>query len=375
MDEHLPWHEPLWQQTQQRHAAGRLPHALLLAGPAGLGKLIFARRLAQALLCESPSTEGDGCGHCRSCQLFRAGSHPDYSVVQPEDEQKSTEGAASAGEAGETGNSKKKKSKVIKIDQIRTLCAFLGHTAQYGGYKIALLEPADQLNVNAANSLLKTLEEPPGTCLLLLVAARPARLPATIRSRCQLIRFDRPALELALPWLTARISGGLKPADVLEVAGGSPLTALRYAEGDRWQRRRDLAENYDRLLTGRLDPIQAAEQWAQGDLAENLRWLIGWHTDLIRLRMNATDQSAPERLKPMNPGPLHLNHPDLRPLLQRWAARPAPRVLFTRLDAAVRLHTLCTTAQVNAPLLLEAFLSEAAGNHEPSVPGRPFKEG
>jgi DNA polymerase-3 subunit delta' len=348
MDEHLPWHDPLWRQIQQRHAAGRLPHALLLAGSAGLGKLIFARRLAQALLCESPTGEGDGCGQCRSCRLFRAGSHPDYSVVQPEDEQKAGENAASAGEAGETSSSKKKKSKVIKIDQIRDLCAFLSHTAQYGGYKIALLEPADQLNVNAANSLLKTLEEPPGTCLLLLVAARPARLPATVRSRCQLIRFDRPAVELALPWLKTHLSGGLEPENLLEVAGGAPLVALRYAEGDRWQRRRELAENYDRLLTGRLDPIQAAEQWTQGDLAENLRWLIGWHTDLLRLKMN--------------PEPLHLNHPDLRPLLQRWAARPAPRVLFERLDAAVRLHTLCTTAQVNAPLLLEAFLSEAAGD-------------
>ncbi len=352
MDGHLPWHDPLWQQIQQRHAAGRLPHALLLAGPAGLGKLIFARRLAQALLCESPAAEGDACGQCRSCRLFRAGSHPDYSVVQPEDEQKSTESDPATGETREAASSsKKKKSKVIKIDQIRDLCAFLSHTAQYGGYKIALLEPADQLNVNAANSLLKTLEEPPGTCLLLLVAARPARLPATVRSRCQRIRFDRTAVEVALPWLKAHLSGGPEPANLLEVAGGAPLVALRYAEGDRWQRRQDLAENYDRLLTGRLDPIQAAEQWTQGDLAENLRWLIGWHTDLIRLRMNTTDPPVQ---------PPRLSHPDLRPLLQRWAARPAPRVLFERLDAAVRLHTLCTTAQVNAPLLLEAFLSEAA---------------
>ena len=77
MDEHLPWHEPLWRQIQQRHAAGRLPHALLLAGLAGLGKLIFARRLAQSLLCESPTAEGDGCRHGRRCRLFRAGSHPD----------------------------------------------------------------------------------------------------------------------------------------------------------------------------------------------------------------------------------------------------------------------------------------------------------
>ena len=355
MDESLPWHEPLWRQLQQRRAAGRLPHALLLAGPAGLGKLIFARRLAEALLCESPSVEGDACGQCRGCRLFRAGSHPDYSVVQPEEDQNSSEDDSPAGGAG---GGKKKKSKVIKIDQIRELCAFLGHTTQYGGYKIALLEPADQLNVNAANSLLKTLEEPPGACVLLLVAARPARLPATVRSRCQLIRFDRPPITLALPWLAARVGGGLvEPATLLDVAGGAPLAALRYADGDRWRRRRELAEGYDQILMGRLDPIQAAEQWTQGDLAENLCWLIGWHTDLIRLKMN--------------PAPHCLSHPDLRPLLRRWATQPTPRVLFERLDAAVRLHTLCTAAQANAPLLLEAFLSEAAGGDESGVPRTP----
>ena len=350
MDEHLPWHEPLWRQIQERRAVGRLPHALLLGGPPGLGKLSFACRLAQALLCESPGAAGDACGQCRSCRLFRAGSHPDYSRVQPEDEQKSGEGDSSA---GDTGSGKKKKSKVIKIDQIRDLCAFLDHTAQYGGYKIALLEPADQLNVNAANSLLKTLEEPPGACVLLLVAARPARLPATVRSRCQLIRFDRPATEQALPWLTARMTGDLDPATVLDVAAGSPLVALSYAEGDRWRRRRELADGYDRMLTGRLDPIQAAEQWMQGDLAENLRWLIGWHTDLIRLKMN--------------PEPPRLSHPDLSPWLRRWTARQAPRILFERLEAVVQLYTLCTTAQVNAPLLLEAFLSEAAGDDQSGV--------
>ncbi|MFO7642692.1 MAG: DNA polymerase III subunit delta', partial [Candidatus Competibacteraceae bacterium] len=166
MDEGLPWHEPLWRQFQQSRAAGRLPHALLLAGPAGLGKLAFAKRLARALLCETPDVEGDACGRCRSCRLFQAGSHPDYRMEQPVEE-----------------------GKAIRIDPIRELCGFLGFTAQYGGYKIALLEPADRLNLNAANSLLKTLEEPPGDCLLLLVTAHPARLPATVRSRCQKVSF------------------------------------------------------------------------------------------------------------------------------------------------------------------------------------------
>ena len=322
MDEHLPWHQELWQSLQQRRAAGRLPHALLLMGPAGLGKGLFARRLARVLLCEAPNAEGDACGQCRSCRLFLAGSHPDYSVVQPVED-----------------------SRIIKVDQVRDLCTFLGYTAQYGGYKIALLEPADRLNVNAANSLLKTLEEPPGAGLLLLVTAQPARLPATVRSRCQRLDFAPPPPTVAGSWLAARAGPDLDSATLLDVAGGAPLTALTYVDGERWQRRRELVECYDQVLAGRLDPIQAAESWARGDQAENLRWLIDWHTDLIRLKMNST--------------PPHLSNPDLRSVLRRWADLQPLRALFERWDAAVRLYTLCVNTQASTPLLLEAFLSDA----------------
>jgi DNA polymerase-3 subunit delta' len=330
MDERLPWHEQLWRQLQQRLAADRLPHALLLTGPAGLGKGVFARRLARALLCETPAAGGDACGRCRGCRLFQAGSHPDFSSVRPAED-----------------------GKVIKIDQIRELRDFLSFTAQYGGYKLALLEPADRLNSNAANSLLKTLEEPPGSCLLLLVTAQPARLPATVRSRCQVIRFDPPPAANVIPWLAARISGGLEPTTLLDVAGGAPLAALAYAGGECWNRRRELVERYEQVLSGRLDPVRAAEYWLQGDLAGNLRWLIGWHIDLIRLKMN--------------PELPCLSNPDLRSSLRRWADARTLRALFERLDAAVRLYALCTSTQVNAQLLLEVFFSDGAGDGQSDV--------
>lgn len=322
-DERLPWHQDLWRQIQGRQRAGRLPHALLLAGPDGLGKSLFARRLAQALLCARPDADGEACDHCRGCRLFRAGSHPDYRMVRPEED-----------------------GKVIKVDQIRELCAFLGYTAQYGGQKIAVLEPADRLNVNAANSLLKTLEEPPGNGVLLLVTAQPARLPATVRSRCQKIRFDPPATAVAVPWLAARIEEGLEPAVLLEVAGGAPLMALAHADGAGWHRRRELFESYAQVLAGRADPIRAAENWSRGDLAENLRWLVSWHIDLIRLKMI----SEPPRL----------GNPDLRSALRRWADQQTPRALFDRLDAAIRLRALCATTPVNAQWLLEAFMGDSA---------------
>jgi DNA polymerase-3 subunit delta' len=322
-DERLPWHQDLWEQVQRRRRAGRLPHALLLAGPAGLGKGLFARRLARALLCDRPGADGEACDQCRGCRLFRAGSHPDYRMVRPEED-----------------------GKIIKVDQIRELGAFLGYTAQYGGRKIALLEPADRLNVNAANSLLKTLEEPPGDSLLLLVTAQPARLPATVRSRCQRIGFDLPAATAAVSWLAARVEDGLEPAVLLAVAGGAPLMALAHADGAGWHRRRELFENYAQVLAGRADPVRAAENWTRGDLAENLRWLVSWHVDLIRLKMT----SEPPRL----------GNPDLRSALRRWADQQTPRALFDRLDAVIRLHALCATTQVNAQWLLEAFLGDSA---------------
>lgn len=318
MVERLPWHEPVWRQLQARRAAARLPHALLLVGRGGLGKLQFAHRWAAALLCKAPEASGDACGHCRACHLFQAGSHPDYALLQPAEE-----------------------GKVLKVDQIRQLGEFLGLTAQYGGYKVALLAPADALNLHAANSLLKTLEEPPGNALLMLVTANPARMPATVRSRCQWLRFEPPAAEVALPWLASRCPPGLEPQSLLALAGGAPLAALAAAEPQSWSRRQQLFESYQQVLAGSADPIRAAEGWLQGDLAENLRWLVGWHIDLIRLKM--VDE------------PPRLDNPDLCPALRHWASRMTKRALFERCDAAIRLALLCSTTQANSSLLLEVF--------------------
>ncbi|MBL8258989.1 MAG: DNA polymerase III subunit delta' [Candidatus Competibacteraceae bacterium] len=322
MDERLPWHAPLWRRLQRHRADGRWPHALLLAGPSGLGKGSFARRLAASWCCARPEADGEACGRCQGCRWFQAGSHPDFSAVRPAED-----------------------GKTIKVDQIRELAGFLGLSARCGGCKIALLEPADRLNLNAANSLLKTLEEPPGDSRLLLVAAQPARLPATVRSRCQTLKFAPPPAEDAIAWLSGRIAE-TDARSALEVAGGAPLAALALAEPQRWNRRRQLAENYDRILKGAADPVRAAEAWLQGDVAENLRWLAGWHADLIRLKMGVE--------------PPRLSHPDLKPVLRRWAAPQSARALFERLDAAVRLSASSSTAQISLPLALEAFFCESA---------------
>jgi len=161
-----PWQRPLWQGLLDRLRDGRLPHALLLSGPAGMGKQEFASRFSRAILCDSPNEDGSACGQCRGCQLMQAGSHPDYLLVAPEEE-----------------------GKAIGIDAVRELARFQALKSQYGRQRVIQLQPADALNPNSANALLKTLEEPAGDTILLLTTDRPMALLPTIRSRCQKIIF------------------------------------------------------------------------------------------------------------------------------------------------------------------------------------------
>ncbi|MFO6082911.1 DNA polymerase III subunit delta', partial [Pseudomonas aeruginosa] len=152
-----PWQQALWSQLGGRaqHA-----HAYLLYGPAGIGKRALAEHWAAQLLCQRPAAAG-ACGECKACQLLAAGTHPDYFVLEPEEAEKP-----------------------IRVDQVRDLVGFVVQTAQLGGRKVVLLEPAEAMNVNAANALLKSLEEPSGDTVLLLISHQPSRLLPTIKSRC-----------------------------------------------------------------------------------------------------------------------------------------------------------------------------------------------
>lgn len=318
----LPWQRELWQGLIERRRGERLPHALLLTGPAGLGKLHLARAFAAALLCRSPAADGTACGGCSACKLLAAGTHPDFHPLTPPEE-----------------------SRQIKVDQVRGLCAEMAMKSQFGGFKVALVAPAERMNVNAANGLLKTLEEPPPLSLMMLVSDRPALLPATIRSRCQPLPLRLPPRAEALAWLGSRLGGG-DAGLLLDLAGGAPLTALELAAGGRLERRGALFDDFERLALGRVGPLAVAAAWARGEVAEALFWLSGWAADMIRLR--AAGAGA------------RLANGDLAGRLGALAEGCATRWLFERHDAAGE-GTRLLEGNINAQLLLEELLIPWAG--------------
>lgn len=261
--ERYPWHEALWSALSRQFE--QLPHALLLQGRPGLGKHEFAVQLAQALLCERPR-ETMACGECHACHLFRVGTHPDLSGIGLADDARS-----------------------ITVDQIRALGDFLSLRPHTAMRKVVIISPAEAMNLNAANSLLKLLEEPPLGCMLLLVTSHPARLPATIRSRCARLLFRQPAAAVGLAWLRSRPASEGNPAWLLDFAGGSPLLAESLGSQDFLQVRAQLLQDLAALAQSREHPVACATRWKGLGTARVLGWLYGFANDLIKL-----GQGAPE---------------------------------------------------------------------------------
>ncbi|WP_028239985.1 DNA polymerase III subunit delta' [Stutzerimonas azotifigens] len=326
MAEAYPWQAELWQRFAGRsqHA-----HAYLLHGPAGIGKRHFAERLMAMLLCQRPTAEG-ACGTCKSCLLLAAGTHPDHYVLEPEEA-----------------------DKAIRVDQVRDLVGFVSQTAQLGGRKIVLLEPAEAMNLASANALLKSLEEPSGNTVLLLVSHQPSRLLPTIRSRCVQQACPLPSQAQAVEWL----AGALPDLDdaarrqLLQLAGGSPLAAVRLHGLGVLEMRAQVVGAVKKLLKQQLSVSQVAESWNAVPLILLFDWFCEWAQLALRFQMTRDEQG--------------LGPEDMAKVVQYLAQKaPLPRVLAIQDWLLEQRQKVLGKANLNRVLLLEALLTKWA-----SLPG------
>ena len=250
-----------------------MPHALLVQGPSGIGKVEFARALAQSMLCESPR-DGLACEACPACHWFAQSNHPDYREIVPEIAEEGEE------EGSEGARPEAKKSLVIKVDQIRAVADFISLSTHRAGFRVLLVRPAEAMQAAAANALLKTLEEPPPATLIVLVADRPARLLATIRSRCRPLVLPLPAREEALAWIAAQGIGN--PDVALALAGGAPLLAVELAQASEEPLRRKVVLELSRPAGAHA--LAFATGFDRSLVDRTLYWMQTWVHDLVRLK-------------------------------------------------------------------------------------------
>nr|WP_298136756.1 DNA polymerase III subunit delta' [uncultured Pseudomonas sp.] len=328
MAEAYPWQSALWQQLAGRsqHA-----HAYLLHGPAGIGKRALAERLMARLLCQKP--EGlDACGQCKSCHLLAAGTHPDNFILEPEEA-----------------------DKAIKVDQVRTLVSFVVQTAQLAGRKVVLVEPTEAMNLNAANALLKSLEEPSGDTVLLLISHQPSRLLPTVKSRCVQQACPLPSEADSLAWLAQALPscGEEERAELLCLAAGSPLVAMRMqAQGIREQRAQ-VVDGVKKLIKQQIAPSQLAESWNAVSLNLLFDWFCDWAQLLLRYQLTR-DESG-------------LGQADMRKVVQYLAEKtPQSKVLQIQDWLLMQRQKVIGKANLNRVLLLEALLVQWASLPGPS---------
>lgn len=295
-----------WLQAPLNEALGQLHgHAALLHGPAGVGQFEFALALARSWLCEGHPPRQPGapalpaCGRCAACHLIDAGSHPDLMVVLPEALQATlgwqagdAEGEGGGEKGADKGSGKRKPSQEIKVDAIRAVVQFSQHTASRGRAKVVLIHPVERMNTVAANTLLKTLEEPPGQVRFVLSGAALDQLLPTVRSRCQAWQLPTPDPALTTDWLCQTVEK-LSATDariLIDAAGGQPLTALEQVsqglDARQWQR---IPQD---LIAGQA---QALAQWPLPMLIETLQKVCH---DLARVAVGGAPRYFPAEALP-----------------------------------------------------------------------------
>lgn len=278
----LPQLSP-WQQRAYRQAAaaltnGQMGHATLVVGPALLGKRVLVEHLARRVLCLTPRPDGEACGSCRSCTLFASRSQYEPLETRPDGTASQPWGHSAHPDLMFIGyeiNQKTDKPRTeLVIEQVRSLSEKLVLTPRMGEAQVAIVDPADAINYNAFNALLKTLEEPRPGRYLWLLSSNPARLPATIRSRCQRLELHLPPRAEALDWLAARGHSATLASEALDAARGHPGLADAWLARDGMALRRSVRQDAESLQRGQAAAVEMAQRWvADGRADDRLRHL------------------------------------------------------------------------------------------------------
>ena len=266
-----PWQQRAFDQTVAALDAGRLGHGLLICGPAGLGKREVALALADHVL-----ARGDAAHATRTRQLITAGTHPDLQLV-----------SFIPNKSGD-----KLRTEIV-IEQVREITDKLALTPQYGVAQVVIVDPADAINRSAANALLKTLEEPQPGRYLWLISSDPARLPQTIRSRCQRLEFKLPPQHEALAWLQQQGHSEASAREALDAARGHPGQADNWLREDGLSLRREVGRELEQLAAGKTGAVELAQKWCGDD---NAALRLRFAADLALAQASTDALTTPERL-------------------------------------------------------------------------------
>jgi DNA polymerase-3 subunit delta' len=259
-----PWHEGSWDYFVKARNKNILPHALLISGENGIGKLDFANRIVKSLLCITTNESGtdlkvyDACNQCQACKTYEALSNPDYlNIDLLEDKQQ------------------------IGVDQVRQLSAFLSLSRSFNSYRVILLNQVERMNLNAANSLLKSLEEPTNNTVIILLTSQLNRLLPTIKSRCQILKLPTPSKSIAHKWMQQHAPELDNSKELLNMAYGKPLNALKIGV-EELQSREKLSKDLVEIIKNQASITVIAKTWEKYNTEFLLNWQITWVQDFIK---------------------------------------------------------------------------------------------
>lgn len=317
------WHSDNWLQVSRYLKDKRLAHALLLSGPAAIGKLEFCMSFIQRLNCTNPTLDDYACGECKDCRLFMANIHPDVRLINANEDELD-----------------KNKVEQIKVDDVREINLFMTLSRQQGNYKIVCINHAETMNVNAANALLKTLEEPPQNALLFLISHRADTLLPTIKSRCQIWKFNLPEEAQSLAWLEQQ-DDNVDWQNLLKVAGHKPKLALDLHQSGLGENRLDFYRDVHQLFHGKINITKVSIKHQDTSLERLVGWQQAWCADLIRCHYGNE--------------PVTLENPDIRRSLHSLVGRVDLHLLYRFMDKLIELRRF-SSAPLNKRLFIEDML-------------------